>query len=547
MATKSAVNILVVDDSPSKLLAMSAALADLGQNVVAASSGREALRYLLDKEFAVIILDVNMPDIDGFDTAELIRQHPSSARVPIIFVTAFGDDTHAARGYSLGAVDYLLTPVIPEVLRAKVTVFVDLHRRNLEERAQAEQQLVLAREQMARRTAEAANRMKDEFLATLSHELRTPLNSILGWVQILRMGKPSEDDIHQAIDVIERSARMQAKIIEDLLDVSRIISGKLQLEIHPAHLTQTVEAAIDAIQLSADAKQLTITRKHELGALLVRVDARRLQQCVWNLLSNAVKFTPPGGTIEVVTQRCDGELQISVTDSGEGIAADFLPFVFERFRQADASTSRANGGLGIGLALVRELVELHAGRVSVESGGAGLGSTFRIHLPLSVVNDDSSVVDAPSRPIAVDDAELLGVRVLVVDDEPDARRWVARVLAQCHAEVVEAGSADAACESFRTFKPQIVVSDIGMPGRDGYDLVRELRSYSFGKDVPAIALTAYARSQERSKALSAGFQQHLAKPVSAEELVRCIQQVLRSASAGQAMPRPLVPRKSATP
>jgi signal transduction histidine kinase len=532
-------NILIVDDSPSKLLAMSAALSELDQNVVTALSGREALRHLLNQDFALILLDVNMPDIDGFETAALIRERQSSAQVPIIFVTAYGDDTHANRGYSLGAVDYLLSPVDPEVLRAKVSVFVELFRKNAQVRAQAEQRVALVHEQVARRTAEAANRLKDEFLAILSHELRTPLNSILGWVQLLKLGGHSDEDVANGLEVIERNAKIQARIIEDLLDVSRIISGKLQLELQPVNITGVVEAAISAVQLNADAKQVTVCREFSDDLPVAMVDATRLQQAIWNLLSNAVKFTPAGGTISVAIRRDQDELEVAVADTGEGIAPEFLPYVFERFRQADASTSRRHGGLGIGLALVRQLIEMHHGRISVESPGSGQGSTFRVRLPASnAVHERLAAVsiDHQVQPPVDFHRCLDAARIVVVDDQFDSREWLKRVLGEAGAEVFVASSAVEAFELVKDCRPQVLVSDIGMPGRDGYDLISDVRGHPAGNDLTAIALTAYARPEERAKALKAGFQVHIAKPIDAAKLVAVIAHMLKRDDSRESNP-----------
>jgi signal transduction histidine kinase len=522
-------NILIVDDSPSKLLAMSAALAELDQNVVTALSGREALRHVLAQDFAVILLDVHMPDIDGFETASLIRERQSSAHTPIIFVTAYPDDTHASRGYSLGAVDYLLTPVVPEALRAKVSVFVELFRKNAAVRAQADERIAFAQEQAARLTAEAANRLKDEFLATLSHELRTPLNSILGWVQLLKLKEPTKEDLANGLEVIERNAIVQARIIEDLLDVSRIISGKLQLELAHANLADIAEAAVATVQLNATAKQITLRREFAAAGLEAIVDPTRLQQAIGNLLSNAVKFTPVGGTVSVAVRREGMELEVMVCDTGEGIAVEFLPYVFERFRQADASASRRHGGLGIGLALTRQLVEMHKGRISVESAGPGQGSTFRVRIPAArPIHDGAALAGADSQAGQRDPSKrgLAGVRVLVVDDQRDARTLLKRILSAAEAQVLEASSAAEAFELFKTYQPQLLVSDIGMPDCDGYELIRQVRAHPAGVDLPAIALTAYARPEERAKSLEAGFQTHVAKPVNAAELIAEIARLL---------------------
>jgi signal transduction histidine kinase len=534
MLVQEKVNILLVDDSPSKLLAMSAALSDLNENVVTALSGREALRQMLQHEFAVILLDVNMPDMDGFETASLIRARESSAHVPIIFVTAYGDDTSAFQGYSLGAVDYLMTPVVPAVLQAKVSVFVELYRKNRQIQAQVEERIALVREQAARRTAEAANQMKDEFLATLSHELRTPLNSILGWAQLLKMGRHTSEDLATGLDVIERNSRLQAKIIEDLLDVSRIISGKLQLELRPANVVDSVEAAIAAAQIHLEAKQLQLSREFADGLPLVNIDPTRLQQVVGNLLSNAVKFTPAGGSIDVAVSPCDGGVEISVTDTGEGITPEFLPYVFDRFRQADASTTRSHGGLGIGLAIVRQLVEMHGGQVGVNSSGSGQGAKFFLTLPVSTALAEIPVETRTAPAVVLNGNAhpcLAGARVLVVDDDQDARNLVKRLLLDCHAEVVDAPNAAIALRLCQEFLPHVLVSDIGMPEVDGFELIRRLRLQPGGSDILAVALTAYARPEERQQVIEAGYQRHIAKPVNSAELTTTIAALLQRSAA----------------
>ena len=520
------INILVVDDSPDKLLAMSVALAQDGQNIVTAESGREALRHLLHQEFAVILLDVHMPEMDGFETAALVRKHKRSAHIPIIFITAYDDDTYAAQGYSLGAVDYILAPVVPEILRAKVAVFVQLFRQREQIKLQAVQQVALAQEQAARKTAEAANRMKDEFLAMLSHELRTPLSAILGWVQLLKMGDRSESDVATGIDVIDRNARAQAKIIESLLDVSRIISGKLQLEMRPESVEEIVNAAISTIKPESEAKHMTVESAFDAELPIIEADATRLQQIVWNLLSNAVKFTPNGGRVAVAARNLGEVVEISVTDSGEGIAEEFLPHVFDRFRQADASTTRRHGGLGLGLAIVRQLVEMHGGEVAVTSAGRGRGSTFSVRLPIKTpaTRSEATVQTNGSEASAVVESDrcLSGIRLLVVDDEPDARDIVEELLARRGAEVVSAGSAAEAIEILEHFSPNVLISDIGMPEQDGYVLLRQVRERFSATEMPAVALTAYARPEDRQMAFGAGFQVHLTKPIDAAELIAVV-------------------------
>lgn len=547
MAENDKANILIVDDSPGKLLAMSAALAELQGNVVTANSGREALRRLLQQEFAVILLDVHMPEMDGFETAALIRERSSSAHVPIIFITAYGDDARASQGYSLGAVDYLMTPVVPEILRAKVSVFVELHRKNMQILAQADERVVLAHEQAARRTAEAANRMKDEFLATLSHELRSPLHAILGWVQLLRVGRVSAEELANGLEVIERNARLQATIIEDLLDVSRIISGKLQLETRPASAAEVVDAAIESVQVNADNRHIRIERDWQEDLPPVVVDPMRLQQVVSNLLSNALKFTPVDGRVVASVKVHGAELEIAVADSGEGIEPEFLPYVFERFRQADASTSRQHGGLGIGLAIVRQLTEMHGGRVAVHSAGAGRGAKFSVYLPIPAtpLPERPPVVSPPeAAPEIVPPPSLAGLRILVVDDQRDARFLLKQILQGQQAEVIDASSAEEAQSLVETFDPQVLVSDIGMPGRDGYDLIRSLRDKRDSAHLPAIALTAYARPEEQARAIAAGFQVHLAKPIDAHALLQAIARLSRQSTPnGQPRFEPLPTRE----
>ena len=697
-------SILIVDDRPEKLLALEAVLEELKQNIVRAYSGRDALRQVLAQDFAVILLDVNMPGMDGFETASLIRQRKSSAHVPIIFITAFGDEMHAARGYSLGAVDYILAPVIPEVLRTKVSVFVDLFRKSQQLRrqadwlrAQAEQlhkltaaslainsalsvdqmlqvvtdtarQIVgahqagatavlgagrnrilrvasfsdkfagahsccssmesteawqgIQRSGQAMRLTQAevermavwqdvpdplriglpaapvfasplmrgwlaapltsrdghnmgviqltdrydgdftnddeailvqiaqmasialdnslyaeereANRIKDEFLATLSHELRTPLNAILGWTQLLRSeeGGPAASDaaeLSHGLEVIERNARSQAKLIEDLLDVSRITTGKMRLNVRATEIGKILLAAADVVRPAAEAKQIRVDCHLDPDAAgsIITADPDRLQQVFWNLLSNAAKFTPPGGRITCELGRQGENVVLGVIDTGAGIDPKFLPCVFDRFRQADSSSTRSQGGLGIGLTIVRHIVELHGGTVRAESAGEGMGSTFTVTLPVtpaaqqepaSLPLPGSAGAEAEAPPPAGD---VRGLRVLLVDDDPDAREVIREFLIRGGADVATAASAAEAFIRLDEYRPHILVSDIAMPEEDGYSFVRRVRSLprEAGGALPAIALSAYAREEDRRKSLMAGFQAHLAKPVEPRELL----------------------------
>jgi signal transduction histidine kinase len=406
--------ILIVDDLPEKRLVYGAILEGLEAEMVMAASGEEALKRVLEGEFAVILLDVNMPGMDGLETAALLRQHRNAQHTPIILVTAQADDVQSARGYELGVVDYIQVPIVAPVMRAKVGVFLDLFltraalaraNRDLESRveertaelvrsnerlqaeieerlrAENEREALLARERQLRGQAEELSRLKDEFLATMSHELRTPLNAIFGWITLLRTRRLDEATQARALETIERNARAQRRLIEDLLDAARVVTGKITLELGDIEPLRVVESAIATMQPAAQTKEVRIVPALEATPPM-RGDFARLQQAVCNLLSNAIKFTPAGGRVDVQLVRRDELVEISVTDTGQGIKPEFLPHLFERFRQEDGSISRRHGGLGLGLAIVRHLVELHSGRVEAQSGGEGLGARFTIRVPL---------------------------------------------------------------------------------------------------------------------------------------------------------------------
>jgi PAS domain S-box-containing protein len=865
IAVDDRVSILLVDDRPDKLMALEAVLADLGQNLVKATSGKDALKAILKQDFAVILLDVNMPGMDGFETAALIRQRKKSEKTPIIFFTALSDtDTHVTRGYSLGAVDYLRIPVEPDILRAKVAAFVDLYKKtekvkqqaemmrelqerehrsqlaaatdqleaetkrnrfftlaidmlaiagfdghfkqlnpswektlgftdeelkskpliefvHLEDRASTEEQLhtlqtgasiayfenrylcktvectepgakppvqyrwlgwtaapfaeegliyIFARDlterrvaeeerlhlireqsaraaaeaserraaflaeagislassldyhttlarlvrlavpfmadwcaldvrdedgavrrvevahadparedlarqlmasspdpegddpqarvmrsrepflapecndemlaglvrdpetraalratgacsmmviplvargrplgaltflsaesgrlygrldlelaeelgrraalaadnawlyrssQEARKTAERANRAKDEFLATLSHELRTPLTPILGWTVMLRSGTLDQAGMLRGLEVIERNVRAQTQLIEDLLDVSRIVTGKLRVEVRPIELVPVVEAGLDAVRPSAEAKEIHLDVKLDPIESKVLADPDRLQQVVWNLASNAVKFTPKGGRIEVHLGRVETHVQLSVRDNGKGISPDFLPYVFDRFRQADSTSTRKYGGLGLGLAIVRHLVELHGGTVNAESQGPDQGATFTVRLPL--MEERVEPARSPGHASAADagttSMRLDGVKVMVVDDELDMRDFLSVSLRQYGADVTALATVGEAVAALEREKPDVLVSDIGMPGEDGYALIRKVRALGpdRGGQVPAAALTGFAAGDDTTRVLSAGYQVHLPKPVEPSQLAQVV-------------------------
>jgi PAS domain S-box-containing protein len=392
----------------------------------------------------------------------------------------------------------------------------------------------LEAEQDARALAERSGRMKDEFLATLSHELRTPMSAILGWARLMQSPAIGPADMAQGVEVIERNARAQAKIIEDLLDMSAIISGKVRLSRRPMDLTEVVRTALETARPTAEAKQIDLRLlSPPPHGPIIEGDANRLQQVMWNLINNAIKFTPPKGRIAVEVLAADGGASVKVADTGKGIRPEFIPYVFDRFRQADASTTRRFGGLGLGLSIVKQLVEIHGGSVAVNSAGEDLGSTFVITLPLTAVdNVAASLQDTPRAPSAdrssprhvADRMALSGMQILVVDDDADARELIRRILADREAVVRTAASADEALALLGKQRFDVMVSDIGMPGEDGYSLIRRVRSLEprYGGDTPAIALTAYARSQDRNDAIQAGFERHLAKPVDPIELVAAV-------------------------
>jgi PAS domain S-box-containing protein len=659
--------ILMVDDHPPNLLALEAILSPLDEEIVRANSGEDALRKLLDGDFACILLDVQMPGLDGIETAALIKKRGRNKSTPIIFLTAIAKDpSYIFRGYSQGAVDYLLKPFDPEILRTKVSVFVDLwkkgeinkrqaallrdqevreaerrnevrfraltdsmpqcvwsarkngevtycnrvwreyagedagvgffdslpqsevqeaqaswkaaitsgtplerevrlrrkdgelrwhlcrmvperddegeilgwiatatdidHQKKVEEAHAA----LLIREQEARATAEVANRTKDEFLATVSHELRTPLNAILGWTRILRTGAtPGGEKLDRALETIERNARAQAQLVEDILDVSRIIAGKLRVQIRDMDLVAVIQSAVEAVRPAAQAKGLEIDLQLP-SSLPYHGDPDRLQQVFWNLLSNAIKFTLQG-KVTIGASREDGEAVVTMTDTGIGISSDFVPLVFDRFRQADSSITRASGGLGLGLAIVRHLVEVHGGTVKAESEGEGKGSRFTIRLPSKEGRAEAGNATAhqpPRSPARV--RALEGTRVLVVDDEADSRELAVELLGSFGAEVITAGSADEAIAAISERPFDVLVSDIGLPAEDGYALIRRVRSEPNGRDVPALALTGYASPTDSKRALEAGYQRHISKPVEPDELIAMVTEMAHHKAAPSA-------------
>jgi PAS domain S-box-containing protein len=434
------------------------------------------------------------------------------------------EDAFTRRNGSVFPVCYTSSPIVTDghVVGA-VLAFHDISDRRDEEKRRV---TLLAREQEARQDAESANRLKDEFLATLSHELRTPLNAIMGWAHLLRTGGLDEATSARALETIDRNAKAQNQLINDILDVSRIITGKLHLTMQPVDPGAVVEAALETVRPAAAAKQITIEASLEPGAGTMSGDPDRLQQVVWNLLSNAIKFTPNGGQVQVRLRRVDAEAVIEVADSGPGISPEFLPHVFERFRQGDASTTRSHVGLGLGLAIVRHLVELHGGTVEARSPGQGQGATFSVHLPLASARRPEAPAAAAAgseRPRA-EALRLGGLRVLIVDDDAEGREAMTAVLEKEGVQVIAVSSPDEALEAIGRENPDVLLSDIEMPGEDGHSFIRRVRELPAdrGGEIPAAALTAYARGEDRQKALLAGFQVHISKPVPPDQLTAVI-------------------------
>jgi PAS domain S-box-containing protein len=420
-----------------------------------------------------------------------------------------------------------------ETLRRQADALRTLTETAQRARAQAEQ--AAAQNERLYRQAEESSRLKEEFLATISHELRTPLSAILGWTRMLRMGQLSTDNAAKALDTIERNARTQAQLVDDLLDVSRIITGKLRMDVRPSDPSSFIDAAVEAVRPAAEAKGVHVQKVVDTAPIAIPGDPVRLQQVVWNLLSNAIKFTPRGGRVQIRSERVNSHLEIVVSDTGQGIPADFLPHVFDRFRQADQKASRHHGGMGLGLAIVRHLVELHGGSVSASSEGEGKGATFTVMLPITPVyqvdSSGSRVHPAARELLPADDItdRLDGLTVLIVDDEPDTRELLRQGLEYCGAKVRVAGSAAEALTDLKLELPDILISDIGMPGSDGYDLIRQVRRLpaARGGKIAAIALTAYTRTEDRLQALRAGYDMHVPKPVELAELVAVAASVAR--------------------
>ena len=491
--------VLIVDDNDTGLYVKTRILRSAGFEVVQARTGHDALRLVEELKPRLTVLDVQLPDVDGWEICRRIKADPRTASVLVLQLSATfvaGEDT--VKALEGGADGCLTEPVEATVLVATVRALL---------RARAAEDMLretLEREKSAREAADSANRAKDEFLATLSHELRSPLGTILTWATLLKNSDLPAPKRKRALEAIERNARIQLKLIEDLLDVSRIVSGKMRLDLAMIDPASVVDAALDSVRPAASAKQIALERSIEPQVGPVMADATRFQQVLWNLISNAVKFTPRGGKVTISMSRDGGFVEIDVTDTGRGIAPEFLPHIFERFRQVDASTTRSAGGLGLGLAIVRHLVELHGGTVVAESKGIDQGATFRVRLPMPAVLPQSLPTPVPpgqNLAAATPWANLDGLKVLLVDDENDSREAISMVVKQCGAEVSTAASVAEAMEALEHQIPDVVVSDIAMPLEDGYGFIRRVRSRPAdqGGSLPAIAVTAYGSPQDSPK------------------------------------------------
>jgi signal transduction histidine kinase len=566
MAIDDRVNILLVDDQPARLLTYQSILSELGQNLVLAHSGREALDKLMHDEFAVVLLDVSMPDMDGFETAELIHAHPRFEKTPIIFVTGIHvSELDRLRGYKAGAVDYVAIPMVPEILRSKVAVLVELYCKRHELRqlnrilANANRQLSeanltlqaertrelesfnatlqhanselektnrslqneVAERARAERALQEADRNKDEFLAMLAHELRNPLAPIRNALQLMRMD-PSEPRLQWAQEVIHRQLVSLTRLVDDLLDVSRITRGKITLSRQPLDIATLINRAIETIE------PLVLEREHQLTLrvpsepMQVDGDPTRLTQALANVLGNAAKYTERGGRIDLICTRRGADVEIRVRDNGIGIPAELLPRIFDLFTQLDRRSDQALSGLGIGLALVRRLLEMHGGAISALSEGAGTGSEFVIRLPLL---PEAAVRTEPENDAQQTDVPAVPRRILLADDNADALESLATVLRLRGHEVFSACNGAIALEAACRHVPEVALLDIGMPLLDGYEVARRIRAQEWGKAMTLVALTGWGQDADRRRSREAGFDTHLVKPLDLDQLSNLLAQL----------------------
>jgi len=579
------VSILLVDDQPQRLIAYRAILADLGLDLVCAHSGREALELLMDREFAVVLLDVSMPDMDGFEAARLIHEHPRFERTPIIFVTGVHlDDLDRLKGYSLGAVDYVSVPIVPEILRSKVSVLVELYckrkelqranarlseanialqeekTRELEivnrslqhanvelEAANRSLQSEIAERARAEKALKEADRHKDEFLAMLAHELRNPLAPIHNAIELMRMKPLDDPQLNWARDVIARQLTSLTRLVDDLLDVSRITRGKINLTRQVVELEGLISRAVETVHPLFDEHSHQLTLELPEPGVKVFGDPTRLTQAIANVLGNAAKYTDTGGQISLAATVRDADVEIRVRDNGIGIRPEMLPHVFELFTQLDRGDGRTQGGLGIGLALVQQLVQMHGGEVSAASDGPGKGSEFVIRLPLLrgenapveapppdlpelTVAEPATEVAATVTPLVAASAARLARRILIADDNNDALESLATLLQLSGHEVFTATNGGTALQSAERHLPEVALLDIGMPLLDGYEVAKRIRAQPWGQRITLVALTGWGQDSDRRRSREAGFDSHLVKPLDLETLTDLLAR-LPSASA----------------
>jgi signal transduction histidine kinase len=573
MGVSEKVNVLLVDDQPARLLTYETILSELGPNLVRAGSGREALEKLMKDEFAVVLLDVSMPDMDGFEVATLIHQHPRFERTPIIFVTGVHvSELDRLKGYKVGAVDYVSIPVVPEILRGKVAVLIELFtkRRELQELnrnlAQANQRLAEAnttlqaektREleklnrvlQRANQELEAANRSaqteiaerarielalkeadrhKDEFLAMLAHELRNPLAPIHNAVQLMHRQSFTDPQLAWSRDVIGRQLAHLTRLVDDLLDVSRITRGKINLNKEVIELDTLMTRTVETVQPLIDERGHTLTVDVPKGMVAVLGDPTRLVQAIGNVLSNAAKYTERGGRITLAAAESDTELVIRVRDNGIGIPADLIPMIFNLFTQLDRTSGPAQSGLGIGLALVQRLVEMHGGSVTARSDGLGHGSEFVIRLPLFIrerIESGQPLQQLSALEQSMTNADLATRtqrRILVADDNNDALESLATLLQLSGHEVYTASNGAVALESAEQHRPEVALLDIGMPKLDGYEVARRIRAQPWGQRITLVALTGWGQDSDRKRSQEAGFDSHLVKPLDLDKLTELL-------------------------
>ena len=545
-STQGTVNILIVDDEPRNLAVLESILDDPGYRLVRAGSGDEALLALVADEFACLVLDVQMPGMNGFELAQMVKERRKTARVPIIFLTAYyNEDQHILEGYGSGAVDYLHKPVNPAVLRSKVAVFAELHRKNREvertnrlllaevaERRRAESRLselnASLDERVRERTRELedsearlldASRRKDEFLAILAHELRNPLAPVRNATHFLKLRGPATADVQWASEIIERQVGAMSRLIEDLMDVSRINQGRIELRRGLVALDEVLADALETMQPQIDGSGHKLTVLQPPAKLMVHADRARLGQVFTNLLSNAAKYTDPGGQVEVRVVSEGGYAVIGIRDNGIGIPPQRLERVFDLFSQEESALSRSRGGLGVGLSLTRKLVQMHGGTIAASSEGKGKGSQFTLRLPLAEAVTQTPA-DTGAAPAAASAPGAL--RILVVDDNRDAADTLAVLLQVMGHEVRQVHDGASAVTEAASFDPQLVLLDIGMPGLNGYDACRQMRQQAGGSARTLVAVTGWGQPQDVQKAKDAGFDHHLVKPVEMQALVRLI-------------------------